>query len=75
MWKNLVLYPAKQIVFLGFLLCSETMTIWLTPERLNKILKCCLLMMTVSKCTIRTFAELIGKMVASEPSVEYAPLF
>lgn len=28
-----------------------------------------------SRCTIGKFAQLIGKMVTSEPGVEYAPLF
>lgn len=37
-----VLLPTKQIVFLGFLLCSETMTVRLTIERADELLDCCL---------------------------------
>lgn len=70
-----VLIPTKQIVFLGFLLCSETMTVRLTVERANELLDCCSNLIRKSKCSIRQFAKMIGKMVAAEPGVEYAPLF
>ena len=34
-----VLVPTQQIVFLGFLLCSVTMTVRLTPERSQEIIE------------------------------------
>ena len=70
-----VLFPTKQIVFLGFLLCSDSMTVCLTPERKNELIAYCKGLLNKSKCTIRQFAKLIGLMVASEPGVEHAPLF
>ena len=70
-----VLFPTKQIVFLGFLLCSDSMTVCLTPERKNELIAYCKGFLNKSKCTIRQFAKLIGLMVASEPAVEHAPLF
>ena len=65
-----VLFPTKQIVFLGFLLCSDSMTVGLTPKRKNELLAYCKALLNKSKCTIRKFAK-----VASEPGVEHAPLF
>ena len=68
-----VLIPTKRITFLGFLLCSETMTVRLTQERVKELLDCCSTILGKSKCPIRQFAKMIGKMVAAEPGVEYAP--
>lgn len=70
-----VLVPSKQIVFLGFVLCSETMTITLTIDRKTELLKCISDLLEKSKCPIRKFAQVIGKMVAAEPAVAHAPLF
>ena len=70
-----VLLPTKQIVYLGFLLCSETMMVRLTIERADELLDCCSNLIRKSRCSIRQFAKMIGKMVEAEPGVEYAPLF
>lgn len=70
-----VLIPSQQIVFLGFILCSVTMTIRLTPEKVTETIALCHDMLEKKRVTIREYAKLIGKLVASEPGVEYAPLF
>lgn len=70
-----VLVPSTQIVFLGFLLCSESMTVRLTDERKQELINCCKSVLKKNKCSIRKFAKMIGKMVAAEAGVEYAPLF
>ena len=70
-----VLIPTKRITFLGFLLCSESMTVRLTQERVKELLDCCSTILGKSKCPIRQFAKMIGKMVAAESRVEYAPLY
>ena len=36
-----VLVPTQEIIFLGFLLCSITMTIRLTPDRCQAVIECC----------------------------------
>jgi hypothetical protein len=69
------LTPSKQVQFLGFLLCSETMSVSLTPERIQELKKLCQEIIKKSRVTIRQFARLIGKMVAAESGVQYAPLF
>ena len=65
--------PCKQITFLGFDLCSETMTVRLTAERRDELIELCSAMLHCKKVTIRKLVKLIGKMVAAEPGVEYAP--
>ena len=70
-----VLKPTQQITFLGFLLCSVTMTIRLPPERCKAIIDLCLEILNEKRVTIRKFAKLIGKLVATEPGIEYAPLY
>ena len=70
-----VLFPTQEIVFVGFIINSVSMTIRLTPEKAEDIVKKCLIILSCDKITIRDLAKLIGKMVASEPGVQYAPLF
>ena len=128
-----VLVPTQQIIFLGFLLCSITMTIRLTPDRCQAVIECCkgvkqlsnvakvsssyrmlqrcqaviecckgvkqlsnvakvsssyrMLqrcqaviecckdIMAQKRVTIRQFSQLIGRLVATQPGVEYAPLY
>ena len=70
-----VLIPTRQITFIGFLLCSETMTIRPTAEKIDKITVLCKEIYGSKFTTIRNFASLIGMLVACEPGVRYAPLF
>ncbi len=51
------------------------MTVRLTIERKSDLIQCCLDLLRFRRVTIRVFAQLIGKMVAAEPGVEYAPLY
>ena len=67
--------PCRQIVFLGFILCSQTMAVRLTTERVEQLIECCLQIRNKNRCSIRHFARMIGKMVAAEQGVEYAPPF
>ena len=68
-----VLIKKKQIIFLGFT-CPETMTVRLSVEMIDELLQCCKIL-TSKRSFIRHFAKMIGKMVASEPGVDYAALF
>ena len=70
-----VIQPTQQIVFLGFLLCSVTMTVRLPPERCKAVIELCQEILNLKRVTIRTYAKLIGKLVAAEPGIEYAPLY
>ena len=39
--KSVFFFSTKQIVFLGFLFCSDSMTVCLTPEWKNELLAYC----------------------------------
>ncbi|CAC5380671.1 unnamed protein product [Mytilus coruscus] len=51
------------------------MTLQLTSERKESLIEQCKLLLYQKKVTIRDLAQVIGKMVASEPGVKYAPLY
>ncbi|XP_053391152.1 uncharacterized protein LOC128553983 [Mercenaria mercenaria] len=70
-----VLIPCQTIVFLGFVLCSITMTVRLTDERCVEIIELCKTLINTKRTTIRNFSQLIGKLVAAEQGVEYATLY
>ena len=70
-----VLIPTRQKIFIGFLLCSETMTIRPTSEKIDKITVLCKEIYGSKFTTIGIFASLIGMLVACEPGVRYALLF
>ena len=72
--KKSVLIPTQEIVFVGFVLNSKEMTIRLPDEKKGKIIKLCHDIIGRSEVTIREFSKLIGKLVATEPGVEYAQL-
>ena len=71
--KKSVLIPTKEITFVDFILNSADMTVRLPLER-KSISKLCLSINKRSHITIREFSRLIGKLVATEPGVEYAQL-
>lgn len=70
--KKSVFIPSKEIVFVGFVLNSETMTVRLPDNKKDKIVKLCIDTLKRSRLKIRDFAKLIGNLVATEPGVEYA---
>ena len=72
--KKSNLIPTKEITFVGFILNSTDMTVRLPLEKKESFLKLCLSMNKRSHITIREFSRLIGKLVATEPGVEYAQL-
>ena len=72
--KKSVLIPTKEITFVNFILNSADMTVRLPLEKKESILKLCLSINKRSHITIREFSRLIGKLVATEPGVEYAQL-
>ena len=70
-----MLIPKQQITFLGFILCSITMTVRLTPQKCDEIVKLCEEILHASRITIRKFSKLVGKLVAASPGVQYAVLY
>ena len=69
----LVFEPIQKNIFLEFLLCSLTMTVQLLPERQQEIIKLCTNILLKRSMTIRNFSKLIGRLVATQQEIEYAP--
>lgn len=70
-----VVIPTQQIIFVGFIICSLTMTIRLPSEKCADIIALCKEILSFPRITLRKFAQLIGKCVAAEPGVQYAALY
>jgi len=70
-----VLTPGHVLVYLGFVLDSLHMTVTLTHDKGMKIQGMCNKLRARDFCTIRELAEIIGTLVASEPAVDFAPLY
>ena len=70
-----VFKPTQTIEFLGFVLNSVSMTVTLTEHKMEKIKNVCCDLMEKSKVSIQFLAEVIGKLVATQPGVWIAPLF
>jgi len=73
--KKSILVPTQKIEFLGFTLCSKTMTIKLTSAKCDKILAMCSKIISQSRTTIHKLSQVIGTLTAASPGVEHAPLY
>ena len=69
-----VLIPTQRLTYLGFILDSIEMKIFLTPEKAERLIKTCLETIDRPKPTIQEIASLVGMMTASFPGVMYGPL-
>ena len=69
-----VMIPTQTIEFVGFLFDSCKMTVTLSERKANDIQLHCINMIKNVTMSIREFSKLIGKLVAAEPGVKYAPL-
>ena len=71
-----ILQPSQEIVTLGFLINSVTMTIKLTRDKAADIKNVWKNLLNKSKPpTIREVAKVIGKIVASFPGVMHGPVY
>ena len=59
---------------MGFLIDSVTMTFRLTSRKAANINQICISFLYKTTLSVREFAQLIGKLVAVETGVLYAPL-
>ena len=66
---KLVLIPTQKLVYLGFWLNSNEMTVKLTEEKANKIKHACTILLQKDVFSIRQFAQAICLMVAIFPGV------
>ena len=67
--------PYQQLIILGFLIISNTMTIQLTKEKAEDIKLACEHLLDISTCEVREVAKVIGKLVASFPGIMFGSLY
>ena len=70
-----VFIPTQIITFLGFVLDSRIMTVYLTQQKQLKLKNACLHIIKIQRPTIRLVAQLLGLMTSSFPGVMYGPLY
>ena len=69
-----VFNPSQQLVILGFVLNSVTMTVTLTREKALALQHACQALLSTARPTIREVARILGKIVSFFPGVMYGPL-
>ena len=67
--------PSKELITLGFILNSATMTVRLTKEKKESLKANCQQLLQGEQFPIRQVARTIGKIVASFPGVLHGPLY
>ena len=67
--------PSQRIVYLGFIIDSVQMMVYLTQERVDSILAICKTILKAKLVLIRDLASLIGKLISSFPAVLHGPLY
>ena len=72
--KKSVLEPTKELKYLGFILNSESMTVRLTPEKIQKGKAACSALIKKRRFTIRELSQIIGLIVSFFPGVLWGPL-
>ena len=70
-----VLQPCPKLAFLGFILDSVDMKVFLSTEKTDKIVLACQQLLKGSPTSIREGTRVIGLLVSSLPAVQYGPLF
>ena len=66
--------PSRVMTFLGFVIDSVLMKVYLTAERNAKLKELCLSFLANSRHTIRYVAKVIGLITASFPGVKFGTL-
>ena len=70
-----VFKPTKQIIFLGNIIDTENMIVFLTEEKKLNIVTECTKLLNTNTAKIRQVASVIGLIVSSFSAVEYGKLF
>lgn len=64
----------QKLVFLGFILDSVSMLVYLTPEKALKLKQAATDLLNCKNPTIREVAKVLGLIVSSFPGIAYGPL-
>ena len=70
-----VLIPTQRLIFLGFILDSILMHIYMTPEKVNKVIDMCSKLLKNTSPTIREVSQVLGYLISTFPGVVLGPLY
>ena len=73
--RHLLFIPTQKLVFLGFILASVSMLVYLTHEKALKLKQAGTDLFNCKNPTIREVAKVLGLIVSSFPGVAYGPLY
>ena len=73
-WKKSVLHPAQCMEYLGFLINSLEMKLYLPQEKMTQLIQICRDLIQEKKASVRTLSQIIGKLNSSIQAVFPAPL-
>ena len=73
-WEKSELRPSQEMEFLGMIINSTTMTVWLPKEKVQKLLNLCQDTLKQEVISLRNLASLIGKLQATSPAISMAPM-
>lgn len=74
-YKKSSITPSKRCKYLGFILDSEKYSVDLPTEKKYQILKILNRFETGKQYKIRSFAQILGTLVAASPAVEYSKVY
>ncbi|CAB4010938.1 Transposon Tf2-6 poly, partial [Paramuricea clavata] len=70
-----VLIPTQRLIFLGFILDSVLMRVYMTPEKVTKVIEMCSKLLKNTSPTIREVSQVVGYIISTFPGVMLGPLF
>ena len=70
-----VLIPTQRLVFLGFILDSILMRIYMTPVKAKKVTDMCSKLLNSTSPTIREVSQVLGYIISTFPGVMLGPLY
>lgn len=74
-WSKSVIVPSQQVKFLGFQLCSQSMTLSLPRLKQNRLRETIHTVMKRKTLSIRDVAQLLGVLISSCPAIKYSWLY
>ena len=70
-----VLVSTQRLIFLGFILDSVLMRIYMTPDKVAKVIDLCSNLLSAQMPTIRTVSQVLGYIISTFPGVMFGPLY
>ena len=73
-WKKSVLHPAQSMEYLGFVISSIEMKLFLPPGKMSQLVEDCKDLILEKSASVRTLSQIIGKLTSTMQAVLPAPL-